>query len=466
MSESSNSRTANGNRAHRVRRTSAAVALAAATTLLLGTVAAVPASAADHSWIEQTVTLAATPAPGPADTQFVHVLKVGPADAHRVLVLIPGRGEAAGGLRLVAESLARATPGLQVWAVDRREQALADLSGFRGSPDRATAYYESDAYRTQDAARDGYLADWGLATELGDVRKVVLAASDHGRRSVVLGGHSLGATAVLDYAAWDFDGTPGYRDLDGLVVVDGGVRDALSGAGIDFSLTADQAAAWREQIAAGQVFDNATSVYTGFGDRPEAAAVWYELAADWALKDPHGASAIQDQVPAAHRPPQRVTNAGLLGWMLDQHAPLPGYSVHSGHLDAAGDWVDAGPTPLARVAEGMAGSKPAAWEWYSPNRLALDYFASSAFTDNEVARSQGLRLFHTKDIDIPLYAFQSDLTHGTVGSSARAVAADTRIPSVDVATDESMTHLDILFADPAHNSFVRTAAAFLAGLPR
>ncbi|MFJ5233134.1 alpha/beta hydrolase [Kitasatospora sp. NPDC088391] len=462
MSESSNSRTRKG---HRARRTGSAVALAAATALLLGSTA-VPALAADHDWIEQTVTLSASPAPGPAETGFVHVLKVGPADAHRVLVLIPGRGEAAGGLRLVAESLARATPGLQVWAVDRREQALADLSGFRGSAARATAYYEGDEYRAQSAAQDGYLADWGLATELNDVRRVVLEAADHGRRSVVLGGHSLGATAVLDYAAWDFDGTPGYRDLAGLVVVDGGVRDALSGAGIDFGLTADQAAAWRAQIAAGQVFDNATSVYTGFGDRPEAAAVWYELAADWALKDPHGPSVVQDQVPAAHRPPQRVTNAGLLGWMLDQHAPLPGYSVHSGHLGANGDWVDSGPTPIARVAEGMAGSRPAAWEWYSPNRLALDYFASSAFADNEVARAQGLRLFHTGDIDIPLYAFQSDLTHGTVGSSARAVAAGTRIPSVDVATDESMTHLDILFADPAHNTFVRTAAAFLSRLPR
>ncbi|PYC72373.1 alpha/beta hydrolase [Streptomyces tateyamensis] len=394
----------------------------------------------------------------------MRVLKVGPADATKVLVLIPGRGEAAGGLRLDAEQLARSVPGLQVWAIDRREQALADLSGFEGTAQQATDYYLGGHEATQTAASAGYEADWGLATELNDVRRVVLAAQDHGRRSVVLGGHSLGAAAVLYYAAWDFDGTPGYRDLSGLMVIDGGVRGALAGAGIDFSLTADQATAWRAQIAQGQVFDNATSVYTGFGDQPQAAAVWYQLAATWAAQDPHGPSALADKVPAGFRPTQPVTNAGLLGWMLDQHAPLPGYSVHSGHLSATGDWVDAGPTPLQRVAESMAAGDPAAWEWYSPNRLALDYFAGSAYSDNAVARSQGLRLQHVAEVDLPLYAFESNLTNGTVDAAASALTADTRIPRVDAQTDDSMTHLDILFADPAHNTFTRTAATFLDSL--
>ena len=40
---------------------------------------------------------------------------------------------------------------------------------------------------------------------------------------MVLGGHSLGASLTVAYAAWDFNGKPGYRDLDGLVLIDGGL---------------------------------------------------------------------------------------------------------------------------------------------------------------------------------------------------------------------------------------------------
>ena len=40
---------------------------------------------------------------------------------------------------------------------------------------------------------------------------------------MVLGGHSLGASLTLAYASWDFNGKPGYKDLDGLVLIDGGL---------------------------------------------------------------------------------------------------------------------------------------------------------------------------------------------------------------------------------------------------
>ena len=45
-------------------------------------------------------------------------------------------------------------------------------------------------------------------------------------RRVMLGGHSAGASTAVAYAAWDFHGRPGYRDLDGLVLIDGGLREA------------------------------------------------------------------------------------------------------------------------------------------------------------------------------------------------------------------------------------------------
>jgi hypothetical protein len=395
------------------------------------------------------------------DREPLRVLQVGPADAELVLVLVPGRGEAAGGFRLVAQDLVERVPGLQVWAVDRREQAFADQ---RDDPAEATLHYLSRAYRRPDPQTAARVADWGLDVQLRDIRAVVLAARDGDRRRVVLGGHSLGGTAVLTYAAWDFDGSPGYRDLAGMAVIDGGVRDALSGAGIEFSLDAAGARDWLARIERGEIFDNATSLYNNFGDEPEAAALWYQLAAQWALADPHGRSVLADQLPEQWRPGRPVTNAGLLGWLVDEHAALPGYSVRSGHLDESGDWVQDGITPLSRVATCFAGTDVAAWEWFSPNRLALDYFGAAAFADDEVARSLGLRLEHVADIDVPLYVFQSALTGGTVGKAAEQLAADTRIPSVEVHGDDAMTHLDILFAAAEHNTFTGTVAQFLANL--
>ncbi len=437
------------------------LAAAAAAAVLAATA---PAATAAPYIRETTVTIPGAPAPGPAFTQQLKILKVGPENAGKVLVLIAGRGEAAGGFRDVAKDLVARTPGLQVWAVDRREQNLADLAAFRAGPDVAAQYYLSGAYRHQDAKTAPYAANWGLDLELRDVRQAVLAARDHGRRQVILGGHSLGATAVLDYAAWDFDGAPGYRDLSGLVLLDGGVRTALSGAGIDFSITEQGARDWQAQIDAGAVFDNATSLYNNFGDGAENAAIDYQLAATYAASAPHAPSPIQDRLPAAVRPDRQLTNAGLLGWLVDEHAALPGYAVTSGHLNAAGDWVDDGKTPLSRVAREMSGTSPAAWEWYSPNRLALDYFGTATFADDAVARQLGLRLKHVAEINVPMYVFQSSLTNGTVGDAAAAVAKDTKIPRVSINTDNSMTHLDILFAAPEQNSFVRTAVPFLKSL--
>ena len=38
---------------------------------------------------------------------------------------------------------------------------------------------------------------------------------------MTLGGHSLGGTVAAAYAAWDFDGTPGYTTINGIVCIDG-----------------------------------------------------------------------------------------------------------------------------------------------------------------------------------------------------------------------------------------------------
>lgn len=405
---------------------------------------------------------------GPAGTDRVRVLRIGADSAPTVLVTVPGMFGAANDFRLLARDLVAAVPGVQVWAFDRREENLADRSGFTGAD--PAAYYLDGHYRSQDPAASAFAADWGLARTLEDLDTVVRAASRGGRRRVVLGGHSWGATTAMAYAAWDFDGRPGHRGLAGLVLVDGGVRGAFDGTGAPVLDSPDEV---RERLAAidgGAVFDLTLSA-VGLGARAESTQIWYQLAGHYAHHDPRGRSVLQPRMPEALRPSAPVTNAALLGVLVDAGFGWPNdISVHSGHLGASGSdgvrgWVDAGVTPLARVAEAYAGGPaPAVWEWYWPARLSVDLDVSDAYADTGQARSLGLRLRHGTGLDVPLYAFETSYARGTIVSAARRVVADSRIPYAVYETDEGMNHLDPLFAAPPHNTLTRTLAPFLAGL--
>ncbi|MFJ9102277.1 alpha/beta hydrolase [Streptomyces sp. NPDC102405] len=402
---------------------------------------------------------------GPMGTDRVHVLKVGPDTARTVLVMVPGMFGAANDFRWAARDLVAAVPGVQVWAFDRREENLADRSGFRTAD--PAAYYLDGHYRSQDPAASAFAAGWGLTRTLEDLRAVVRAAARGGRR-VVLGGHSWGATTAMAYAAWDFDGCPGYRDVAALVLVDGGVRGAFDGTGEPVADSPEQVKERLAAIEGGAVFDMTLSA-VGLGDRAESTQIWYQLAGWYAQRDPDGPSVLQPRMPDALRPPVPVTNAGLLGTLVDAGIGWPNdISVHSGHLADSGEprgWVDDGITPIDRVATAYAGGpEPAVWEWYWPARLSVDLDVTDSYAETDTARSLGLRLKHAAGLDVPLYAFQTSYAKGTIVSAAGEVVADSRIPYATYGTDNGMNHLDPLFAAPQHNTFTRTLAPFLTGL--
>ncbi|HEX2086121.1 MAG TPA: hypothetical protein VHF89_10595, partial [Solirubrobacteraceae bacterium] len=203
-----------------------------ALALLAALLAAAPAHAATR--------IPGVPAAGPPKYEFSYVTKFGPPSARTVLVLVPGYSGGAGTFNIVGPELVRRVPGLQVWAVDRRSQVLEDTLVFqRGLVDEATPRQVFDYYvgwitdqsirrhfTPPDLDSLSFMAEWGLPTHLGDLRRVVRAARQGGRR-VVLGGHSLGASTAAIYAAWDFRGRPGYRDLEGIVLIDGGPLGAF-----------------------------------------------------------------------------------------------------------------------------------------------------------------------------------------------------------------------------------------------
>src|ERR671923_998563 len=111
--------------------------------LALFIVLATPAAALDRY-----VPMKVPPGPGPAKYDRVFVEQLGPAGARTVLVLVPGTNAGAGAIVPVARDIVRRVRGMQVWIVDRREQAFEDTSVFAtGDPQRAQDYYLGFQYR-------------------------------------------------------------------------------------------------------------------------------------------------------------------------------------------------------------------------------------------------------------------------------------------------------------------------------
>jgi pimeloyl-ACP methyl ester carboxylesterase len=437
--------------------------LAAAASLVL----AAGASAAE---VQTTVT-GWTKAPGPRAYDKLDVTRFGSSSAKTVLVLVPGTNGGRGDFTLTARELVKDVPGLQVWAVDRRSQRLEDTKVFadalagRVTPKAMFDYYAgwiadpsiTPHYQPPDPAQLGFAADWGLRVQLEDVKRVVGKARADGAKRVILGGHSLGASVAVAYASWDFDGRPGYKDLDGVVLIDGGLRGSFDSADLAQART-------RLKAIKKQPFLD----LLGLG-LPWVTGILSESAAILAIKDPTGPSVGQafPLLPAAFKPPIPVTNRGQFGFAFDATTSpkaLGLIQVRSGTLGPNGDWVDGEVSPLARVAETF-GQEPAnAVEWFYPARLNLDVDAASPLAQNSAAKYLGLRIKWARRADVPVYAVQTSLTHGAVLKGARSFVTRSKSPRalaayVDASSKES--HLDPLTAAPATNKYLKTVVPWL-----
>jgi hypothetical protein len=436
--------------------TALAVALAAAMF-----VPAAPAEAVDVQvpvQVDRYVPMKAPPGPGPAKYDRVFVQQLGPLRARNVLVLVPGTNGGAGGILPVARDIVRRVPRTQVWIVDRREQAFEDTSVFATrDPQRAQDYYLGFRYKRVAGEDAKFVADWGLRLQLADLRRVVRRARAGGR-SVFLGGHSAGASTAVAYAAWDFAGRPGYRELDGLVLIDGGLLGSFRSAGL--------ARARRElaDIRSGNVFLDLLG--TGL---PEINGIFAQVGALWAHKRPDEPSVLQEYpaLPAFLKPPMRVTNEAQFGYAFDASTSpdsLALIHIRAGRLAGSGDprgWQDGELTPISRHARAYAADAPNATEWYYPRRLLLDFEAASPLRQTPAARFLGLRLLHGTQIDVPLYAFSTSLTRGRVALGARRLVLRSNIREFKVVDNRGTSHLDPLSAAPSRNHFLRSVVPFL-----
>src|SRR3982750_743950 len=159
----------------------------------------------------------------PSKYDKVGILKVyGPPPARNVLVLNPGTSASASYFVPLGRDVVKRAPEWQVWAVERRENLLEDHSMFdrakagQATPQQVFDYYLrwlddpsiSPHFRLIADSQVGYAREWGMNTQIEDLRRVVRRAERRGGK-VVVGGHSLGGTITSAYATWDFHGRPG-----------------------------------------------------------------------------------------------------------------------------------------------------------------------------------------------------------------------------------------------------------------
>ena len=188
--------------------------------LVAAAACAAPAAARDR------VVTIASDGPGPEAYDRVFVHQIGPKQAERVLVLMPGTIGGAGDFTLLGRDLTKRVDDLQVWAIDRRSQALEETAIFeqalagRADPagdvrplprlaqQRRPARRPLRVPRSEHGSRSRASGAWRWRS-----RTPARWSARRGRRGrqVLLGGHSLGASLTAAYAAWDFDGKPGYR---------------------------------------------------------------------------------------------------------------------------------------------------------------------------------------------------------------------------------------------------------------
>jgi pimeloyl-ACP methyl ester carboxylesterase len=412
----------------------------------------------------------------PAAYDRVGVLEIGPAKAKNILVLNPGTSSSAAYFAPLARTIVKEAPGWQVWAVERRENLLEDHSVLdaakrkKATPQAVFDYYLgwltnssiTNHFQPIPDSAVGFAREWGMAVEVGDLRRVVRAAARRGKR-VVLGGHSLGGSITTAYATWDFNGDSGAEDLSGLVFIDGGSSPT--------PVTPEQAQQSLDDL-------EGSTPWLSFGGIPAPfAGLFNSLGSTAAIVAPKARNLAYDfpLLPANLKPPVPPDNEAQYGYALDTATSPPSLAAaqaHLGQLAPSGEprgWLNARElTPLQRYARvfsgwGLPGLDGTAW--YHPLRLTIDAGAVAAGNANPAQSVLGLRATHGHDLPkgLRLYAFGASLGGQRVLDAAWILAQQSGIPKRNLSlVNRALTyaHNDPNTAAPK-NAFVKRLIPFL-----
>ena len=404
-----------------------------------------------------------TGASTPAEQNVVRVVRYRvdadpPRPVRAVVVMMPGFLAGAGSFDGLARAIVRrSTPAeaFEAWAVDRRSNMLEDTHGLDvaevNKSGKAAYDYYIEGQPVEGKTFAGFVtgpqapwaSEWGLETTVKDLRNVLaLVPAAERKKRVVLLGHSLGASVVEAYAAWDF-GAPGYEDVAALVLADGVAQregaapDTVSRERYengDPNAAPIPAPGVVKDIRAGNTFVSIPLLGV------QALAVAEATAIDARYRP----LAIDTDVPGRDRllslalglgSLPKLTNRAAFGLAFDEgSAPLTFAAARCGaarggplgEYDAAFGGKLSHPTDPAATYEWTDGpdvGEPtriddlaSAWfsgpevnftEWYFPQRLPADLAVASTLNvpdDDWRATAYGLRAKHGARIDAPIFA--------------------------------------------------------------
>lgn len=417
------------------------------------------------------LTGSATPASasGPVVIRYrVDTDRAAPKPARAIVVLMPGFLGGAGSFDSLARAIVRrstAEAPLEAWAIDRRSNWLEDRTGLEAAlasrdPNLLTGYYFEGA-EVSGSAFEGFKkqtdvdfeSEWGVASTLEDLRSVIARVpADQRQARVVLAGHSLGASLVAQYAAWDFDGQPGHEELAGLVLIDG----VTGSEGDPLTVTRAQYETDGIPSAMGNVpslervrtearyfaFPIVESTLFPIG---VGAALRAQLRPDIVERDVPRAQAFQTLFLMERLP--RFTNRGAFGIAFDAATcPVSIAAVNAGQatggaltpasapfgggtvlkpteLSATYGWSEydqVEPKELTSLDDfALAWTRSGAdfGEWYFPTRILLDSNVGASLTlplDSWPVTAHGLRAVHGRSIGAPVLVEAAGILSGDV----------------------------------------------------
>lgn len=387
-----------------------------------------------------------------------------PKPARAIVVMMPGflgGGPSFTGLAKALVSRSTENEAIECWAIDRRSNLLEDHTGHDAAEEQQKPsliqnyYFDNepingktfDGFVTQYSA--AYISEWGVVTTLGDLRAVIeLIPKEERKPRVILAGHSLGASLVEEYAAWDFDGTPGYSELAGLVLIDGvsgsegaaeppltqseyedggqpapggfgtapGINDIrqsqryytiplLGGDVYPIAAMAAMRALWEpEKIIKDEQRDRLLGILLGL-DADKLPSMTNRAALGLAFDEAtNGLSFASVSVGRAKGGPME-TYQSLLGVEL-QHPSDPSATYTWEEYDSFSPPDHTKLDDLANV--WFAGKEIDFAEWYFPQRIPLDAGVAGTLIlkEGDWAYDQyGMRAIHGKSLDLPIYAY-------------------------------------------------------------
>ena len=457
-----------------------------------------------------------------------------PRPARAIVVMMPGFLGGAGSLDGVARAVVRRSTdsdALEAWAIDRRSNLLEDTHGLDVAEARkdvsfAQKYY-LDGAPVEGKTFEGFLngaqapwaSEWGLAVTVGDLRKAIelVPQADRAPRVVLLG-HSLGGALAEEYAAWDFAGVAGTKELAGLVLVDAvtggeGKPAPYDQPGYEDGGPASAGAFGPRPGVVKDIRAGNTFVALPFlGVKAYMVSEYVAMQARWApdtVSVDDGRDTLLG-ILLGQTPMPKLTNRAAFGFAFDQKScglqiaaiacgegqggPITDYdSVFGGKLSHPSDpnatytWVDfdktnpPGNTSIDDAARAWyEGPQLNFAEWYFPQRLTVD--AAEALSldvadDDWRSKTYGLVAKHGKEIDVPVLAVGSVVAKAgayesfraflpPVGAGRPSAGKDRSDPDAFSTMDApSLTHIDWVVGRDAKGSalgsFYDALGAFL-----